>query len=86
MIDNQQHTQEKVQNVVLFKKAYKELVQILVPMRKQSGATIDDLSVMLKVDRRKIISFENLKKIDLEILLLYCDKYSIDLNLNHQTN
>jgi len=36
--------------------------------------------------QNKIISFENLKKIDLEILLLYCDKYSIDLNLNYQTN
>lgn len=29
MIDYQQHTEEKVQNVALFKKAYKNLVQII---------------------------------------------------------
>lgn len=77
---------EKVPNVELFKTAYRALVQELVQCRKQSGVTQDFLAEWLGVDKRKIISFEGLKKINVEMLLLYGDKFSVDIKLNYQIN
>jgi hypothetical protein len=37
----------------------------------------------LDVDRRKIIAFENLKKVDLETMLKYSDKLSVDIKFNY---
>lgn len=71
-------------NVHEFKKTYKEIVLKLVDFRKKSGISGEALAEDLKVDRRKIMSFENLKKIDLELLLKYADKMSVDVRLNFE--
>jgi len=75
-----------VQNVVHFKSQYKAIVHKLVQCRKASGISGESLAEWLKVDRRKIMSFENLKKIDLELLLKYADKMSVDITLHFQIN
>ena len=74
---------EKVPNIEQFKEKYKELVPKLVHIRKQSGTNIDQMATWLNVDRRKIMQFESLKKINLELLLLYGDKLSIDINFKY---
>ena len=76
----------QVQNIVHFKAKYKELVQNIVLARNTAGITQEFVSEWLGVDRRKIISFEKLKKIDLEILLLYSHKMSIDVKLSFEIN
>ncbi|CAK0771765.1 hypothetical protein CCP3SC1AL1_580016 [Gammaproteobacteria bacterium] len=73
-------------NVHDFKKVYKEIVAELVLIRNQAGITQQFMAEWLKVDRRKIISFENCKKIELEILLKYSDKLSVDVKFNYIIN
>lgn len=77
---------DKVQNIELFKTLYKELVPKLVQIRKSSGTNIDQMAGWLNVDRRKIMQFEHLKKINLELLLLYGDKLSVDVKINFEIN
>jgi transcriptional regulator with XRE-family HTH domain len=71
-------------NVQDFRAKYKNIVHLLVECRKSSGISGEALAEDLKVDRRKIMSFENLKKIDLELLLKYADKMSVDVRLNFE--
>ncbi len=75
---------DKVQNIEQFKEVYKTLVPKLVQIRKQSGTNIDQMAEWLKVDRRKIMQFESLKKINLELLLLYGHKLSVDINFKYE--
>lgn len=83
---SQEIENNQVQNIVQFKEKYKEIVQNIVLARNTAGITQEFVSEWLGVDRRKIISFEKLKKIDLEILLLYSHKMSIDVKLNFEIN
>ena len=83
---NQLIENEEVQNIVHFKSVYKQIVQKLLQSRIDSGITQDSLSEWLGVDRRKIISFEKLKKVDLELLLKYADKFSFDINIKYVIN
>lgn len=71
----------QVPNVVLFKERYKQVVQTLVLARTESGMTKESLAEWLGVDRRKIFSFEKLKKVDIETMLVYADKFSIDVEI-----
>ena len=75
---------EIVPNIVHFKNQYKKIAHELVQIRKQAGQTQADMADWLKIERRKIISFEKLKKVDLETLLKYSDKLSVDVKLNYQ--
>lgn len=77
---------EKVPNIELFKEKYRELVPKLVQARKQSGTNIDQMADWISVDRRKIMAFESLKKINMELLLIYGHKFSVDINFNYQVN
>lgn len=72
---------EIVPNIVHFKAKYKEIVHELVQIRKDAGLTQDSMADWLKVDRRKIIAFEGFKKINLELLLIYSHKLSVDINI-----
>lgn len=75
---------EKVHNNVQeFKKVYKEIVTELIKVRNSANITQQFMADWLNVDRRKIIAFENLKKVDLEIMLKYADKLSIDIKFNY---
>ena len=74
---------EKVPNIEHFKTAYRELVPKLVQIRKQSGTNIEQMAEWLNVDRRKIMQFESLKKVNLELLLLYGHKLSVDVNFKY---
>lgn len=77
---------EQVPNIVHFKQQYKNIVHELVQIRKEAGQTQADMADWLKVDRRKIIAFEGLKKVDLETMLVYAHKLSVDIKLNHEIN
>lgn len=70
-------------NVQEFKKVYKEIVTELIKVRNSANITQQFMADWLEVDRRKIIAFENLKKVDLEIMLKYADKLSIDIKFNY---
>lgn len=69
-----------------FKSKYRELVLKLVEIRKESKTNQDFMPDWLGIDRKRIIRFETLKKIDLELLLLYGDKFSTDIDLAHKVN
>ena len=75
-----------VQNIAQFKRKYKELVHELVQVRKQSNTNQEQMAAWLNVNRRKIIQFEGLKKVNMELLLLYGDKLSVDIKLNFEIN
>jgi len=74
------------ENVHQFKKVYKELVKQLVTIRNQADLTQASMAEWLGVDRRKIIQFEGIKKVNLELLLLYGDKLSVDVKFKYQIN
>lgn len=69
-----------------FKSQYRELVLKLVEIRKESQTNQDFMPQWLGVDRKRIIRFETIKKIDLELLLLYGDKFSTDIDLMYKVN
>jgi DNA-binding XRE family transcriptional regulator len=73
---------ERVPNIVHFKSKYKDVVRQLIQIRKEAKLSQEFMADWLKVDRRKIISFEGLKKVDLEVLLLYSDKLSVEINID----
>jgi DNA-binding XRE family transcriptional regulator len=75
---------EQVPNIVQFKASYKQIVHQLVQIRKQAGQTQDNMAEWIGVDRRKIISFENLKKVDLEVMLIYANNLSVDITLDYK--
>lgn len=75
---------ELVPNIVHFKSQYKQIVHELVQIRKQAKQSQSDMAEWLGVDRRKIISFENLKKVDLETLLNYSHKLSVEIKLTYE--
>ena len=83
---NQEVMKTVVPNVVHFKQVYKEVVQNLVQIRNGAGFSQQFMSDWIEVDRRKIIAFENLKKIELEIMLKYADKLSVDINFKYEIN
>jgi DNA-binding XRE family transcriptional regulator len=83
---NQEVEKTIVPNIVHFKQQYKAIVQELVLIRNQANITQQFMAEWLNVDRRKIIAFENLKKIELEILLSYADKLSVDIKFNYIIN
>jgi DNA-binding XRE family transcriptional regulator len=74
---------KEVQNIVHFKQVYKDVVHELVQIRNQANITQQFMADWLDVDRRKIIAFENLKKVDLETMLKYSDKLSVDIKFNY---
>ena len=67
-----------------FKAQYRKLVQELVEIRKQSKTSQDEMSEWLSIDRKRIIRFETLKKVDIELCLLYSDKLSVEINLTYK--
>lgn len=83
---NQVIENNQVQNVVQFKTAYRQAVQKIVHARETAGITQQFVAEWLGIDRRKISSFENLKKIDLETLLIYGHKMSVDIKLTVESN
>ena len=83
---NQEVMKTVVPNVVHFKQVYKEVVQNLVQIRNGAGFSQQFMSDWIEVDRRKIIAFENLKKIELEIMLKYADKLSVDIKFKYEIN
>ena len=74
----------EVPNIVHFKRVYKDLVHKLVQARKDSNTNQEQMADWLKVDRRKIMQFEGLNKVNLELLLLYGDKLSVDINFKYE--
>jgi DNA-binding XRE family transcriptional regulator len=70
-------------NVQDFKKVYKEIVKELIEIRTLAKFSQQFMAEWLKIDRRKIIAFENLKKVDLETMLKYSDKLSVDIKFNY---
>lgn len=84
---NEQVMNENVHNNVQdFKKVYKEIVKELIEIRTLAKFSQQFMAEWLKVDRRKIIAFENLKKVDLETMLTYADKLSVDINFKYIIN
>lgn len=70
-------------NEAINKSGYYDLIVMLIHTRKQRGYSQSHMANLLGIDRRKIISFEGLKKIDLETLLNYSHKLSVEIKLNH---
>ncbi|MES2397905.1 MAG: hypothetical protein V4549_17970 [Bacteroidota bacterium] len=73
-----------VQNIVHLKSQIQIITQKIIECRKESGQTQDDVADWIKVDRRKIIDFENGKRFDIELLCALCDRFSIELELNYE--
>ena len=77
---------EKVPNIEHFKTEYRKIVHELIKIRNQADLTQASMADWLGVDRRKIIQFEGMKKVNLELLLLYGDKLSVDVKFKYQIN
>lgn len=82
----QQNKNIEVTNLEHFKKQYNEIVTNLIKFRNDSGLTQDSVANWLGVTRKKIVEFENMQRFDVELLCLYCDKYSIELKLTFEIN
>lgn len=80
---NQPIENTQVPNVAQFKGAYKTIVTELIQCRESAEVTQEFMAEWLNISRKRIIAFEKLKKIDLETLLKYTDKMSIDLKLSY---
>jgi hypothetical protein len=65
---------------------YEKIAKELKENRNQSKCTIDTIAEWLKVDKRKIIDLENLKRFDLKLMCEYADIYGIDLKLTYKNN
>jgi DNA-binding XRE family transcriptional regulator len=65
---------------------YNQIVKQLIENRNSSKCTQDTVASWLKVSRKKLIEFENLKRLDFELLCKYFDIYGIDLKLTHEIN
>lgn len=74
---------EQNESLSTFKCTYNKIVKQLVENRNSSKVTQDMVSKWLKVDRRKIIDFENLNRFDIELMYNYCNIYGIDLYFNY---
>jgi DNA-binding XRE family transcriptional regulator len=68
-------------NAIGIKKTYNQIVKQLIENRNSSKCTQDTVASWLNVSRKKLIEFENLKRLDFELLCKYCDIYGIDLKL-----
>lgn len=66
-----------------FKTQYRKLVQTLIKIRKESKTTQDEVAEWLKIDRKRVNKFETLKRVDIELALLYSDKLTVDVKLEH---
>lgn len=86
MIENKLNKKNNVRNVAHFNLLYTEIVHKIVHTRKQANLTQENIAELINCDRRKIINIESLKKIDIETLLLYADKLSIDINISYEVN
>ncbi len=75
---------EIVPNIVHFNEQYRKIVQELVQIRKEAGQNQSDMADWLGLDRRKIIALEACSKIDMETLLMYAHKLSVEIKLNYQ--
>lgn len=74
---------EQNESLSTFKCTYNKIVKQLVENRNSSKVTQDMVAKWLKVDRRKIIDFENLNRFDIELMYNYCNIYGIDLYFNY---
>lgn len=79
-------TNEDVQDCVHFKKQYERLVQELVQCRMSIPQSQQEISDWLKVDRRRIISFEKAEKYDIELMLKYARIMTVEIQLLFQIN
>ncbi len=73
----------EVQNIVYFNEKFKEIVHNIVQNRKQANLTQDQLSKIINVDRRKIISLEA-GRFDLITLLKASDLLGIKIILSFE--
>ena len=77
--------QEEVHNIAHYNTLKSLLIKKLAQHRKDAGFSQQQVADWLDVDRRKIMELEN-GKCDFELLLLYADKFSIDVffSLKHR--
>jgi len=73
----------EVQNIVYFNEKFKEIVHNIIQNRKQANLTQDQLSKIINVDRRKIISLEA-GRFDLITLLKASDLLGIKIILSFE--
>jgi len=78
--------EEENKDFVQFNVQLKKLGTELCTIRKEINHSQSDMAEWLNVDRRKIIAFESLKKVDLELLLNYANKLSVEVKLNYKVN
>ncbi len=69
-------------NLGNLKVTYDKIVKQLVENRNASKTTQDMVSGWLKVSRKKLIEFENLKGFDIKLMCEYADIYGIEIKLN----
>ena len=63
----------------------KEIVTMLKKQRIRARISQDFMAEWLGVSRKKLNEFEN-GKFDFELMVMYADKFSIDIKLNYETH
>ena len=62
-----------------------EIVLMLKTQRIRARISQDFMAEWLNVSRKKLNEFEN-GKFDFELMVMYADKFSIDIKLNYETH
>jgi DNA-binding XRE family transcriptional regulator len=70
------------ENIQAFKQC-KEIVTMLKTQRIRAGFSQDFMADWLDVSRKKLNEFEN-GKFDFELMVMYADKFSININISYQ--
>jgi DNA-binding XRE family transcriptional regulator len=73
---------EDVENIMQFKTDYRAIVDNLIQCRKQSETTQESMAAWLNISRSTLTDFENCKRVDINLLLIYADRMSVKVKLN----
>lgn len=85
MFDNQKVMKPEVTEKLQIYESCNKIVTELIKIRKDAGFSQEFMADWLNVSRKKLNEFEN-GNFDFELMVNYCDKFSIDLKLTFEIN
>ena len=66
-----------------FKESYVKIVNLIIEKRKEKNMLQKDLAFIADVERRRIIKFENIVRIDMELLHFLAEYFNIKITFKN---
>lgn len=66
-----------------FKESYVNIVNLIIQKRKEKNLIQKDLAFLSKVERRRIIKFENIDRVDMELLYFLANRFNIKVKFEN---